>query len=65
MSFFILSSRRKKGAFQAKDPPGSPELDQGYKFRDTNDRINRMKNQAVQENMGLGIHGAFMAGNGR
>lgn len=62
---WILYYRRKKGAFQAKDPPGSPELDQGYKFRDTNDRINRMKNQALQSKMSIRVNEAYISGNGR
>ncbi|XP_036358848.1 histone-lysine N-methyltransferase set9 isoform X2 [Octopus sinensis] len=59
----VTCERRKKGAFQVKDPPGSPELDQGYKFRDTNDRINRMKNQALQSKMSIRVNEAYISGN--
>ena len=45
------------GAFRPTDPK-SPELDKGYRLRDTDDRLHRMKSQAAQH------RGAFIDVNG-
>lgn len=39
--------RRKMGKFRPTDPK-SPELDKGYRLRDTDDRLHRMKAQAAK-----------------
>lgn len=39
--------RRKMGAFRPEDPT-SPDVVKGYRLRDTDDRLQRMKSQAVQ-----------------
>ena len=39
--------RRKMGKFRPTDPK-SPEVDKGYKLRDTDDRLHRMKAQAAK-----------------
>ena len=43
----IFLCRRKMGAFRPTDSK-SPELDKGYRLRDTDDRLHRMKAQAAE-----------------
>ena len=51
------------GKFRPADPK-SPELDKGYKLRDTDDRLHRMKAQAAKHRSEAAMHNGY-CNNGR
>ncbi|KAL5006997.1 hypothetical protein ScPMuIL_015803 [Solemya velum] len=55
--------RRKVGAFKPKHSPKGPLHDRGYRLRDTDDRINRIKLNPSMHNNGIVINGAGPFGN--
>jgi len=56
VTLLLFNTRRKTGAFLPTDPR-SPEVDKGYRLRDTDDRLHRMKSQAKKH------HSSFISMN--
>ena len=63
--FFFSTCRRKQGAFKCKDGIKSPQHVKGYRLRDTDDRLTRLKSDPLErERPSAQMTGAALYGNG-